>query len=482
MKPSTLPRLTLFLIGMLTITACGVDRGGAPDPGVDRGGFVIGPISGFGSLIVNGVAFDTSQATILVDGEIGSEADLAVGQIVAVSGPISADGLSGTAENVTFEDNVEGPIAAIDVVASTLTVLGQTVIVDDATSFNGGIDPAALEGLQIDNVVEVSGFVNADGNIFATRIKLKDGGGEFEVTGIVQGLDVALLQFAIGALTVDYSAAMLEDFPGGEPRNGDRVEAKGMNFGPAGEFLATKVEFKDTDIPAQEGDEVEIEGFVTRFTSATDFDVSNQAVTTNAGTEFEEGTASDLGVNVKIEVEGELNGAGVLVADKVKFKRSGVIRIEASVEAIDQNSQMLTALGIDVRVDNSTRMEDKSASAVQQFSLVDVNINDFLKIRGFEEPPGSHMITATRVERVNPEATVKLKGFVESLNEPDFVILGVTIQTDAGTTFERDDVGPITAAEFFMQANGQLVSTDGVLNGEVIVADEVEIDDADSDK
>ncbi len=479
MKPSMLPALVVLGMTGLIVAGCGVDRGGAPDPGVDRGGFVTGPIAGFGSLVVNDVEFDTSNATVFVDGEIGVESDLAVGQIVTIAGTIDASGSSGIADSVIFDDNVEGPISAIDTAADTLIVLGQRVIVDDGTSFNGGIDPPSLDGLEVDDVIEVSGFVTAEGDIVATRIELEDDGGEFEVTGIVQGLDTVARQFLIGALTVDYSAAMLEDFPGGEPENGDIVEAKGMSFGPAGEFLATQVERKDPIIPGEEGDEIEIEGFVTRFVAPTDFDVSGQPVTTNAETAFEEGTAADLALNAKVEVEGEFNASGILVADTVKFKRSGIVRIAAMIESI--GSQSVTVLGIDARVDSSTRLEDKSDTNLQQLSLSDLNVDDFVEIRGFEDPPASRMITATRLERVNPEAEVKLKGFVEALSDPDFVILGVTIRTDANTVFELDDAGPITAAEFFAQADGALVSAEGVLSGGAIIAGEVELDDADSD-
>ena len=66
-------------------------------------------------------------------------------------------------------------------------------------------------------------------------------------------------------------------------------------------------------------DEVEIEGYVTRFRSIEDFHVAGQPVTTNAQTRFENGNAGDLAVGVRVEVEGFLNAESLLVAREVEF-------------------------------------------------------------------------------------------------------------------------------------------------------------------
>lgn len=250
-----------FRIGGLAacaaITACGgggepvagIDVGGAPDP--VAGVISSGTITGFGSIIVNGVHFETSSATIVVDGEVATESDLSVGDVVVIEGTLADDGVTGTASSVAFNDVVEGPVSAIDVASSTLTVLGRLVRVDADTSFDDRISPASLEGLSIDDVVEVAGFVLADGSISATRIEPKPPGGEFETTGTVSNLDTAAMTFEIGGLAVDYSAAMIDDFPGGAPENGQLVEAKGNVLGANGELLATRIEFKGDDLPGQ---------------------------------------------------------------------------------------------------------------------------------------------------------------------------------------------------------------------------------------
>ncbi|HEX7082411.1 MAG TPA: DUF5666 domain-containing protein [Gammaproteobacteria bacterium] len=446
----------------------GIDAGGAPGAAdvVSRG-----TITGFGSIVVNGVHFETDRASILVDGVAGTQADLAVGDVVVVEGTLSEDGTTGTASSVVFDDVVEGPIGEIDLAAGTLVVLGRLVRVDADTSFDDRITPASLEGLETGDIVEVAGFILADDSTSATRIEPKAPGGELEVTGTVSALDTAALTFRIGDLVVDYGAAMLQDFPAGGPENGQLVEAKGTALGPDGELLATRVERKDDGLPGDAGDRVEIEGFITRFVSASDFDVEGVPVTTDAGTRFENGSSADLGLNRKVEVEGELNQEGVVVADEVELKLSNFIRITATVE--DVGTDTLTVLGVDVRVDAFTRMEDQSNADVEPFTLADVAVGDYVEVRGFEDGAG---VVATLLEREDPEDEVELRGFVDSVTQPNLVILGVTILTSGATRFRDVDDAPIDAAAFFGEADGRLVEVDGTPSNGAITAEEVELE------
>jgi hypothetical protein len=86
-------------------------------------------------------------------------------------------------------------------------------------------------------------------------------------------------------------------------------------------LFATEVEVKGIDFDGDEGEEVEIEGLVTRVISATEF-VLNQTrrVRTDARTEFENGTAADITVDVRLEAEGIVGDDGVLVAREVEFR------------------------------------------------------------------------------------------------------------------------------------------------------------------
>ncbi|MBE9564781.1 MAG: hypothetical protein IMF17_06000, partial [Proteobacteria bacterium] len=117
----------------LTIAACSPSGGGLA--GIGGSGYISsGSITGFGSVFVNGVEFETDSAIFDVDGDSGTQADLAIGMIVKVDGSINADGITGTATSIRFDDELQGPVSApagetniiydIDGVTGTFTVLG----------------------------------------------------------------------------------------------------------------------------------------------------------------------------------------------------------------------------------------------------------------------------------------------------------------------------------------------------------------------
>ena len=64
-----------------------------------------GTITGFGSVYVNGVKFETSSSTFTIDDNPGIEDLLAVGMRVTVKGTLNADGVSGTATSVSYDDD-----------------------------------------------------------------------------------------------------------------------------------------------------------------------------------------------------------------------------------------------------------------------------------------------------------------------------------------------------------------------------------------
>jgi cytoskeletal protein CcmA (bactofilin family) len=479
----------IYILLLLVATGCGGSgsSGGAIDTspndpplisGIGRTGISTGPISTFGSVVVNGVRYDTSTAAFSINGNPGTQDDLSVGDVVTVKGTIDDNGVDGTADEVNFDDNVKGPIQSIDPAINRLVVLGQIVQINSETSFDDSISPASIDGLQVDDVIEVSGLVNADGVITATRIELKTGTTEFEVLGVVSGLNTSTTQFNINDLVVDYGSAVLEGFGADSISDGDLVEAKGTAFGSGGELIATRVERENAFPETADGDFVEIQGFITRFASATDFDVSGFPVTTTAGTVYEGGDASDLALNVKVEIEGDINSAGVLVATEVDIRRAKAVRVTANVDSVDTASNTLVVLGITVSIDELTRLEDKSDADVRPLTLASINAGDYIEVRGSELPADSGDILATILEREDLDTEAVLRGFVESVTEPTITILGVTIQTGPGTVFRDAADNVLSATEFFAQISaGSLIEAKGTESADtVITAEEVEIE------
>lgn len=474
------PKGFLVMTALLGLAACGGGGGASnsetPAPAAQNTAVISsGAVTGFGSVFVNGVRFETSGASFTINGKPGTQGDLRVGHIVTIHGHRDSAG-NCTADRVDFDDLVKGPVNSVDAATGELVVMGQTVLIDADTSFDDNIPGASLAGLNTGDIVEVSGMRRADGDIQATRIEAKPAGTVFEVTGVASAVDTAAHKLNVNALVVDYSTATLQNFPGGQPANGDLIEAKGSSVNAAGELVASSIELTRDDDDRGQGMEVEVEGLITRFVSAADFDVAGKPVTTTSTTRFENGSAADLALNVKVEAEGQVNASGVLVATKVQFKRQASARIEARVDAVDRAANKLVVLGIDVTVNANTRLEDKSDQRVSMFNLGSIAAGDFVEVRGAELPADSNDVVASRLERRRAENEVSLRGIVDTVNRPSFTILGVTIQTSAGTDFENAGEAPISAADFFADAAGRVVQAQGTVSGGVFTAREVEFE------
>lgn len=464
----------LSAFAALLVASCG---GGGSDGSIPVGGIqgsgrtvAVGTITGFGSIFVNGVEFSTSGAQIEIDGRAGAESELRIGQVVTVQGTVDRNGTTGVASQVSFTAEVEGPVEQLDTAAGSFVVLGQSVRVTNSTRFDPGIVPSNIEGLATPGlVVEVSGFRNSAGEISATRIERGDAGDDFEVKGTVQALDTAARTFRINTLTVDYSGATLE----GTLADGRIVEVEGRSFTAGGALIATSVEVIN-GIGAAQNDDVELEGLITRFASQGDFDVAGQRVATHSGTQFELNGAT-LGVDVRVEVEGSIDASGVLVAREVEVELEGSSRVAGLIESVTAASNALRIAGVTITTSAATQFEDKLDPPVRPLHLADLRTGDFVEVRGSEPQGGG--LAAQIIERDDPEGETTLQGIARSVADPDLVLLGITVSTDAGTEFEDEADLPITRAEFFAQASGRLVKASGQLVGATLVADELELED-----
>jgi hypothetical protein len=352
-------------------------------------------------------------------------------------------------------------------------VLGQAVQVSASTSFDDSIVPRALEGLAVGDRVEVSGLITSGGLIEATRIELKFGDTALEVEGVANGVDTATMQLNINELPVDYSTAQLEGFATGQPSNGDLLEVIGT-LNNAGVFVASRMDRESFELSGEVDDQADLEGLITRFAAASDFDVSGQTVITTSSTRYEGGSATDLALDVKVEVEGRFDISGRIVAEQIRFRLESDVEISATVDSVDAAAGRLVVLGATVAVNDLTRFEDHSDSDLQRFGLADLRVGDYVEIRGRLE--GS-MVMATRLDRDEPDDRAELRGPVDGVAQPNLTIAGVTVTTDADTEFSNKNDESIDVSEFFAAADGQIVKVEGAVVGDVLLADVAELED-----
>jgi cytoskeletal protein CcmA (bactofilin family) len=400
-----------------------------------------------------------------------------------IKGQASESDETGNADEVDVDESVVGPISGIDTTNGLVTVLAQSVKINGGTSFSKDIQPADITGLKVGDIIRVDGMYDSTGTIVATRIERGSTSTPFQVVGTVSGLNSASHTFMINALIVDYSSATLSGFASGGPSNGDTVEVQGTSFNATAKTLTASTVARVQSDEEEAGDDTDIEreGLITRFASVTDFDVAGKPVTTTSSTVYENGNASELALNVKVEVEGMFNSSNVLVASVVRFEHNGSVELQSQVTAVNVTAGTLTLLGVSITVSSMTRFEDDSAASIQNFNLSKVNVGDTIKMRGYENPAASGMVLATRLEREPPTATVVVEGPFMAATSPNLTVLGITIDASSAMISNGEE-GTLTLAEFLTKAVGHSVKVEGTVSGTVIAASRIRIDDESGDE
>ena len=320
----------------VSLSTCG-GIGGSEFAGGGTGGTGIstGSISGFGSVVMNGVHFHT-------DNQVGPGFQtkkfferqgqpvlhrpgvFRVGMVVTVRHS-SGDN---NAVEIDYAPNLVGPITAKDSVPDlAIRVLGHTVVLDNAALF---------ASLAQGDVVEVSGFVDDSGRIRATFVEAMhpapSGARHSTIKGFISDHRPSDRTFDIGPLldgsgstvTVSYPPGAIKDLPAG-PTNGMYVQVvtRDTQPGSGGIRADTVTPFAPRTV-FLEGATVDLEGLVTAPWSGSvndlSFAVEGKRVRWEAGTEFGGGTRDDLRqTNRRVQVQGTETG-GILSAARIVFR------------------------------------------------------------------------------------------------------------------------------------------------------------------
>jgi len=426
-------RIILALLASLGLASCsGSDSVNVAGGGIGGTGYISsGTITAFGSIVVNGVEFDTGNALVIIGGRpagIGNQAaldNLDLGQVVVVEGTVNDTISSGTASRVMYTPNVRGPVAEIihfDPTIKKIMVLGQTIIIDDSTVLRN----TTAGDLAVNNQVEVSGMVDAAGLIRATYVKKEADSfaplTEVEVKGMVQDMDSTSWTFRLNDLVVYYGGADMGRLPGGLPAAGQLVHVRGI-FGSGGLLEATDVDLADESIIAS-ANRLEVEGFITEFFSTADFKMRSMKVKAHGNTQFMGGLVDEVETGARIRVRGTMVN-GTLVAQQIFFCEQ--VQLESRISSKDSANRALWLSGLEKITVTVTSLTKIGGVAKD---VEDVQVGNHLRIRGRVQADDSVVATKMQVIPLPSEPDlVVLQGPVGEVSEPKLVILGVTVDT-----------------------------------------------------
>lgn len=321
-RDAGLSRRSWMVLATSALAGCGgggvSTAGMAPGTG-GTGIFVQGSISGFGSVIVNGVKFDDTAATVQLDGLAAHSLDLRLGMVAGVQGERGAVTTLGTASSIAVWSIAQGLVTQS--LAGELKMAGMTVQTDSATVFDG-ISSAAL--LSPGQRVTVWGLqAGADGRTWkATRVAVLPATVAVVVsTGLV----------SVAGAQRDLNGLLLTGAAAGSLTAGQLVRVQGT-LSAAGDSLAVaSVKVQGFGVASQPQGEVEIEGLVTTLPSATgrfmlgsiDVDASSASLSPST---------AQITLGARVEVYGSWQ-AGVLKASKVELEDEQTLH-EVEIEAV----------------------------------------------------------------------------------------------------------------------------------------------------
>ncbi|MDH5353637.1 MAG: DUF5666 domain-containing protein [Gammaproteobacteria bacterium] len=412
--------------------------------GIGGTGITSGEITAFGSVYVNGVKFNTDSAQFEVDGEIYNSqpeavsAGLTEGMVARIYGSTDANGSTGTASRVVYDNEIEGPVNnPLDLGGGQMSfdIFGQTIIVDEiSTRLKGTSFP-----LVQDQLVEVSGFISFNSSVRATFVEGKGvlsasatSPSQVELKGTVDGFVNQDSSFSVNGLTIDMSANPIINTSSGTLANGDFIEVSGTYYQNAEAILANEIEDEDSGFGSDVG-EISLQGIVSNSNGLGKFSIGSQTV--DAGNAILYPSNSIIEDGVKVEVDGSIVG-GILFADEVEL-REGSIELKAEVAFIGPGDNQFQLQYIDgviiVNTDDQTRLED---DALGDITLADLTDADYVIVKAIEVD-GS--VIATNVKRRELEDT-EIKGSVEDfIPNASIKILGITHTVDATTNYGLSD-------------------------------------------
>ena len=346
----------LMTLSLLTNCGGGVGSGGT---GSAVSTVAVGPISGYGSIIVNGVRFDDSNAVIQNDdGAVRTRADLKLGMVTEVDGSdltTAAGKQSATASSIRIVSEIVGPVTGVDPSTASLTVLGQTVVITPATVFDDRL-AGGLSNIGPGAIVEVYGrYDAARGRYTATRIEGRADAAFYKLRGPVGAVDPVAKILTVGGQAISYAKLTTAGSVGA--LIGTIVRAQLNLTAVGGVWIAVALQAGALALPDRE--DAQVEGRISAWTSSQQFSIDGIPVDAS-GASFS-GIEAAVLLGARVEVEGSSSG-GVLHARVVKVEgdedeNNSSFELHGVVETLDIIAKTFDVRGVTVNYGGPVQFE-----------------------------------------------------------------------------------------------------------------------------
>jgi hypothetical protein len=357
------------LVLSLLMSSCGGGGGvgsggtGSPATNLGDGSFSGGTVTGFGSLVVDGIAYDDTQVPVMVEAQpnVLTPATAKLGHYTE----LEFGGAAGqeAVRTIRIEAAAVGRIDAVDAAGHSLTTLGQTIVENTSAdagpiTFYSGV--AGLSALRAGDAVEIHGVPRWSARsgryeVLAARIeKLQSNLPTQRLAGVVQNESAGGRgrTFRLGEMQIDYSP--LSTLPAGSVlRDGDRVVVWFDRPTSAGSLEAGAVRVVARSLPAA-GKDARLSGTLSRLDNASQrFDLAGVEVRYTSANVTPSGKGFALEDGAYVVVDGAYAIDGSLEAKHVKIRKRGAldyveVDLTGSIEAfLDVSSFLVRGTPVD---------------------------------------------------------------------------------------------------------------------------------------
>lgn len=447
----------------------------APAPVILGQSTVSGTVTGFGSVIVDGVRIDNSGAAAGKEHDDGTveAVELKLGQHVVVE----HDGQL-VATKVRVSAEAEGAVTAVDLVANSLKVVGQVINVNSdaslgpVTVFQGY---TTLAMVQVNDKVEVHALIKTDAagkvTLQATRIEKKTVADTADrVHGIIAELSTSAHTFKLGTLLIDYIDAKLLP-TAAVLSNGTEVHVSIPLGTVAGSTAvkATVVKVRDHKAESNAKDS-ELGGAISTLDAATKMLTINGVKVDASSATFDQAgkTFADLKLNSYIVIKGSYGADGTLKATQIvlrgiDYDKTSEAELHGSVANFASLANF-TARG--VQVDASGIVLDAASCGTVKLA------NDLqVEVTGSMAATGQVKATAISCEKAgDAHAVLSRQGVAGSVDATTKTFSLVTpketvsVKWSADTLFRNIDAASMS---------GKNLEVEGTMTGGILVATKV---------
>jgi hypothetical protein len=273
------------------------------DSGIGGTG-IVGVITGFASICVNGIEVNYDSNTPVWDnGNPSALSQLVVGQVVSVA--TTGDGNQMTARGIGVIQAVVGPITAVNAATGELRVMGQRI----------QAQRTELANLKVGSWLRVSGLSLVTGEVVASHLQPMptQANAQAQVRSIVRGFVGKSVK--VGDTLVDLSAlpapANLTD--------GQEVWISGVWNGQS--LQASDLVVSPTLQGLGRVEKIVLEGYI-HSSNKLSINLGAQTLTLSDRTQIVGGSRSDLVTNRRVQVSGRVGSDQSISVERVEFSRS----------------------------------------------------------------------------------------------------------------------------------------------------------------